>query len=133
MIFKPTELTRLNTFVSKAFERGKSVSVEPISGCKTISQNRYIWLVFTHVAQETGNTKDDIYQFCLQKFPTFKTIEVTETALIQLTLSGMSKEQTIFFIDQVVTYFWQEGFDIPSPDDLKCREIYEYYRERGMI
>jgi hypothetical protein len=76
MTFYPKEKDRAITYLNKLFERGKTVKIEPITQTATLSQNSYIWLVFTHVGQETGNTKEDIYQFCLKKFTIFKTIDI---------------------------------------------------------
>ena len=136
MIFHPTdlELQRANIYLKAIFEKGKKAKIEPIAGVKTISQNSYIWLVFTHIGAETGNTKEDIYQFCLKEFPVFKEIIICdELELIPVTLSGFSKEQTSHFIDQVVTYFRVEGYDIPDPEDIRCQQMYQYYRDRGLL
>ena len=134
MIFHPKELERATKFITNLFERGKSVKIEPVTRTKTLSQVAYSWLVFTHVAQETGNTKDDVYQFCLSKFPAHKTIDLNGViSIIPVTLSGMDKEQTSNFIDQFTTYFRSEGFDIPDPEDKKAVEMFQFYKERGLI
>lgn len=134
MIFKPSEKQRLILFVDKIFEKSKSVKVEAINKTATLSQNNYIWLVFTHVGFESGNTKDDIYQFCLEKFPTFKEITInSEVGLIKVTLSAMDKLQKSKFIDDAVIFFRSEGFEVPSCEDKKIDEMYSYYRNLGMI
>ena len=134
MIFKYNEIDRATTYLKKLFERKRSVKIELVTQSKTISQLGYCWLCFTHIGFETGNNKDDIYQFCLQKFPVHKSIEINgEITLIPVTLSGMDKEITSTFIDQFVTFFSQEGFDVPDPEDKKCLEMFQYYKERGML
>ena len=134
MTFFHYEMDRATTYLKKLFERGKSVRIEPIAQARSISQNAYSWLVFTHVAQETGNTKEDIYQFCLTKFPFHKTIEINGVIqIIPVTLSGMDKEQNSQFIEQFVTYFRSEGIEIPDPEDKKALDMMNYYREKGMI
>ena len=134
MIFKPSEIDRATTFISKLFERGKSVKIEAITQSKTLSQNSFAWLVFAHIGQETGNTKDDIYQYCLKKFPTFKAIEVNGIVeMIPITLSAMDKEQASFFIDQFTIFFRSEGIDIPDPEDQKTKEMFDYYRNKGIL
>ena len=134
MIFHSNEIDRLNIYVSKIFERKRSVKVEPVTVSKTLSQLGYCWLVFTHLGQETGNTKEDIYQFCLQKFPVHKTIEVNGVySLIPVTLSGMDKDQTSHFIDQFTTFFRGEGYDIPDPEDKKAITMFNYYKERVLL
>ena len=134
MIFNPSELVRANIYLTKLFERGKSVKIEPILKARTLSQTAYCWLVFTHVGFETGNDKNDIYQFCLTKFPQFKSIQINGShEVIPVTLSGMDKEQTSAFIDSFVVFFRQEGIEVPDPEDLKCRDMMDYYRTKGLI
>jgi hypothetical protein len=134
MIFNYYEIDRATIYLEKLFSRGKKVNIEPIAKVRTISQNNYCWLIFTHISQETGNTKEDIYQFCLQKFPLHKSIDINGVInIIPVTLSGMDKEQNSQFIDQIVIFFRQEGFAIPDPEDQKCLEMMNYYRERGLL
>ena len=134
MIFHCNEFDRLTIYVTKQFERKKSLKVEPVTQSKTISQNAYCWLVFTHIGQETGHTKDEIYDFCLAKFTVMRELELNgEITLIPVRLSGMTKEQTSVFIDQFTTYFRTEGYDVPSPEDKKTIDMLNYYKERGLI
>jgi hypothetical protein len=121
-------------YVKKQFERGKSLKVTHITESKTLSQNAYCWLVFTHIGQETGYTKDEVYEFCLRKFRSFKEIEIAgEIEMIPIRLSGMSKDQTSLFIDQLVTFFRCEGYDVPDPEDRKTIDMYNYYKQKGII
>lgn len=134
MVFHPKEIDRLNAYISKLFERGKSVKVEPITTSKTLSQVGYAWLCFTVIGEETGNTKDDIYQFCLKKFPVFKSIEIN--GLIQLvpkTMSGFDKEEMSHFTEEFTVYFRSEGISIPDPDDKLALDQFNFYKERGII
>lgn len=134
MIFHPSEIDRLTIYVTKQFERKKSLKVEPVTQSKTISQNAYCWLVFTYIGQETGYTKDEVYEFCLAKFPHHKEIEIGgEIKLIPIRLSGMDKEQTSSFIDEFTTFFRTEGYLVPDPEDKKTLEMINYYKERGIL
>jgi hypothetical protein len=134
MIFKPFEIDRATTYLTKIFERNRNAKIEPVKHSKTISQVRYLWLIFTHIGFETGNLKEDIYQYCLQKFPFHKEIEINgEEDIIPVTLSGFSKEQSVQFIDQVTTFFRQEGYEVPDPEDLRCKEMFEFYHDKGLL
>ena len=134
MIFSPTDRNRAILFLTNLFDKGRKVKIEPVTQSRTLSQNAYCWLVFTHVGFETGNIKEDIYQYCLDMFPVHKEINLNgEIALIKVTLSGMSKEQTSVFIDQFVIHFRQEGFDVPDPEEKRAIEMYQFYKEKGMI
>jgi hypothetical protein len=90
--------------------------------------------VFTHVGFETGNTKDDVYKFCLAKFPKFKEVTINGVIeLVQITLSDMDKDQNRQFIDEFTVYFRSEGFDVPSPEDKRAVDMYNFYKEQGLI
>jgi hypothetical protein len=134
MIFKPSERDRAIQFLDKLFERKKWVKIEHITESKTLSQNSYLWLVFTHVAFETGASKDDMYYYWLSKYPKYKEITFQGViTLVQISLSSFTKEQTSVFIDEVVTDARIEGFDVPDPEDKKTIEMYNYYKQKGLI
>jgi hypothetical protein len=135
MIFYPiTDQQRASLYLSNLFNKGKKVKIEPVTQSRTLSQNAYAWLVFTHIGFETGNFKEDIYQFCLDKFPLHKEININgEITLVRLTLSGMNKEQNSQFIDQFVTFFRTEGFDVPDSEEKKALEMYQWYKEKGLL
>jgi hypothetical protein len=134
MTFHSNEIDRAIVYIKKLFERGKSIKIEQITQSRSISQNSYCWLVFTHVGQETGYTKDEVYQFCLKKFQFNKVIDINGiTEMIPITLSGMTKEQNSQFIDQVVTFFRSEGYEVPDPEDKKTMDMLDYYKNRGIL
>lgn len=134
MIFKPHEEKRAHLFLIKIFEKKRSVKIDHITESKTLSQNAYCWLVFTHIGQETGNTKDDIYRYYLDKFPYFKEIDINgEISQIQISLSKFNKDQCSSFIDNFVIDARQEGFDVPDPETKKAVEMYNYYKQKGLI
>ena len=134
MIYRPTQLEQALIFLKKQFEKKKWVKIEAITEKKTLSQNNYIWLVFTVIAQDTGNQPKDIYQYYLEKFPTYREIDINgEKHNIVISLSGFTKEQTSVFIDCIVTDARQEGIEIPDPEDFKTKQMYEYYKERGLL
>lgn len=134
MIYKPSQREQAITFIDKMFERKKWVKIEHIPEKKTINQVAYIWLIFTIIAEDTGNTKDDIYEYYLQKFPTFKEIEIHgETKRVRITLSQFTIEQATVFIDRVVIDGQQEGFVLPDPKDKEALDQYNYYRQKGLL
>jgi hypothetical protein len=134
MIFHSNEIERLTIYVTNQFGRGKSLKVEPVTVTKTLSQLAYSWLVFTIISQETGYTKDEVYQFCLKKFPVHKEVTIGDTlTLIEISLSKMSKEQCSSFIDQFTTFFRTEGYSVPDPEDKRLRDLYNEYKERGLL
>jgi hypothetical protein len=53
--------------------------------------------------------------------------------MIPITLSVMDKEQKSYFIDQIVIFFKSEGIDVPYPDTKKALEMFQYYKEKGIL
>jgi hypothetical protein len=45
----------------------------------------------------------------------------------------MSKEQTTQFIDEVITHAKGEGYDIPDPETKRAQEMFNYYKEKGIL
>jgi hypothetical protein len=134
MIFKPSERERAIIFMDKQFEAKKPVKIERVTETKSLSQNSYLWLVFTHIGFEMGSSKDEVYEIYLQLFPKFKEVEMfNKIHTIAKTLSGFNKEQTTKFIDEVTTHARMEGYDIPDPEDKKALDLYNFYKERGII
>lgn len=134
MIFNSTERDRAILFIDSLFSKKKTIKIDYVKQAKTLSQNAYIWLVFTHIGYETGASKDDMYSYYLSKFPKYKEIEhLGETCLINITLSSFTKEQTTQFIDEICTDARIEGFDIPDPEDRKALEMLNYYRQKGLL
>lgn len=135
MIFDKSQRNKAINFIDKHLYNNNKIEIKAFNKTKSLSQNAYLWLIFTHVAYETGNNKNDIYFYYLNKFPVFKKIynPSKEEDLVPISLSYFNKEQTSFFIDNVVVDARQEGFDIPDPEDIKCSQMYDYYREKGIL
>ena len=134
MIFHSKELERAIIYLTKQFDRGRSVKVEPLTESKTLSQNAYLWLVLSYASNESGNNKDDLYQYYLKKFPVTKEIDFNGTIdIIPISLSRFTKEQASWFIDQVTIDLRSEGFEVPDPEDKKTLEVYNYYKNKGLL
>ena len=135
MLFKPSQKNKAIEFLDRHFNNKRSVYINPVKQLKSISQNAYLWLIFTHIGYQTGIDKNHIYYYYLNKFPTFQEIQTihNQIDLVQISLSHFTKEQTIVFINNIVVDGRQEGFDIPDPEDLKCRQMYEFYRGEGLL
>ena len=110
------------------------MKIEPIPERKTLNQNNYIWLVFTIIAFDTGNQAKDIYEYYLERFPTYKEIQLFgNSESVRLTLSQFTKEQASVFIDRIVTDARQEGFVIPDLGEKEAIEAYNFYKQKGLI
>jgi hypothetical protein len=134
MIFKPSDRDRAILFMDNLFEKKKFIKIDYVSEAKSLNQNSYLWLVFTHVAVETGSDKNDMYYYWLDKFPKYKEVKhLGESKMVRISLSEFNKDQTKMFIDEVTRDARMEGFDVPDPEDLKAIEMMNYYRQKGYL
>jgi hypothetical protein len=83
----PAQLERIKTYLSNLAD-GKTIEIswQPPKSTRSLKQNAYYWLVLSIIAQETGNTTDDLHVvykdlFLTPKFITLgnKEIEVRKT------------------------------------------------------
>lgn len=101
---------------------------------KTLSQNAYIFLICTHIGQEVGCNKMDMYFHYLKKFPTYKEITINgEIELVPISLSSFSKEQASEFIDSIVTDAVMEGYEVPEIGSQEAVNMYNYYKDKNLI
>lgn len=135
MIFSPTNKQKAIDFLLSEFENNRYVKIERVTESKTLSQNAYLWLVFTHVGFQIGYTKDEMYCEYLRIFPKYKEVtnKKNEIKIIPISLSIFSKEQTKMFIEEVTRHARMEGFDVPDPADKRAVELYNYYKKEGYI
>lgn len=134
MIFKPSQEKEAIEYVKEQFSKKRWLKIDHIPEKKTINQNNYIWLVFTVIADHTGNYSKDIYEYYLDKFPNYKTIYKGQAEInIRISMSRFNVDQMSRFIDKVVIDARQEGFEIPDPEDKKALDMYNYYRKKGLI
>lgn len=123
-----------NEFKGVDLEKGYFVTLKRRSVAKTMSQNRYIWLVFTYIGQEIGYHSKEVYGIYLAKFPTYKTVYINgEERYSQITMSQFSKEQMTVFIDNVIIDASEYVPNIPDPNSLEALNMYNHYREKGLI
>lgn len=125
-------------FVQKVLEKDIKVAhraeFTKIQRPRTISQNSYLWLLLTHVEQETGNDKSDLYYFMLHKYPIFKEITYDEIIrLVQITSSVFDVKQMIQFISNIKRFFRQEGFEMPDANTKRMWDMYNYYQDKGIL
>ena len=135
MIFKPSEIDRATTFISKLFERGKSVKIEALKEMKTLSQISYIHVVFADIADQCQGNMKDVKDHYKKQFPKYKEITFNgEIELVEISsLADFTKEQMSEFINEVSAEGANDGFRIPDPDEVKDKRMFEYYREKGII
>ncbi len=101
---------------------------------RSLESNSYLWLLHTIEQEETGTDKDDIYLWCLNKFPTFKEIEVhDEVRLIQISSSAFDSKQMSTHIDNVRREMSMNGIPSPDANSEKAIDAFNYYRDNGKL
>lgn len=104
------------------------IKIEPYSEKRSVNQNRLMWLWFACIANETGNSKDDIYLVYTHKF--LQKEVIFQNVAIKTTERTSSLDTFRFtkFLDQVQADSASElGIQLPNPDDLHFAEFEAYY------
>jgi len=94
---------------------------------RTLSQNRLLWLWLTclEVDGETGYTKEELYQYFLNVFPTRRFVMDKE---IIITSSVMDTKEKATFLDAIQRFAGTElGVVLPDPEDKRFEEIENQY------
>lgn len=120
--------------LSKNIKTAHRAEFTRIQRPRTISQNSYLWLLLTHVEQETGNDKSDLYCWMLSRYPTCKEITYKEKIyLVEITSSNFNVKQMIRFISNVKRFFRQEGFEMPDANTENMWRMYNYYQNKRVL
>lgn len=75
---------------------------------RSLQANKYMWVIFTQIGEETGHTRDEIHDLMCQKFLTYQLDTVDrqtgEVSSVQVTkgTSRLTSAEHAYFVDQVV-------------------------------
>ena len=79
-----------------------AVTVAPHKSSRSLEQNAYMWLLLTVIGDFTGYTKDDLYDYYIEKFAPIKVVDAFgETKPTRITSSRMDVEQMTTFLRQI--------------------------------
>jgi len=92
---------------------------------RTISQNKYYWLILKIIGYDTGNSKDELHEV-------FKAKYIDKIELLGESINGSSKElntkQFTNYIESIRIFARTDlNIDTPNADDKRLAETYEYY------
>lgn len=103
------------------------VSIQRDVQKRTVNQNALMWMWFTCLEKETGQSKDDFHEYYCRKF--LKKLSPIDG---QMVVGGTSKLDTVAFTDflnKVQSDASIEfGVTLPTPDDLYWEEFENYYK-----
>ncbi len=88
---------------------------------RSLQANKYMWVLFTMIGEETGHTRDEIHDLMCQRFLSYQldtvdrqTGEITSTQVTRGTSRLTSKEHAAF-LDQVIQWMGEFlGMTVPS-------------------
>ncbi len=104
-------------------EKEWDITIEPHRQRRTLSQNALMWKwvedVVKYVHEATGQDKEDIHEFCKQKFLDPKVIEINGEIVKRWSTKGLSKAEMSAYLDKIYAWATSEmGLLLPVPEDL---------------
>ncbi|HDY88080.1 MAG TPA: hypothetical protein ENH82_08215 [bacterium] len=101
---------------------------------RSLNANAYFWLILTIGMAETGNDKDDLYYYFMNKYPTTKEVEISdEIHLVSITSSAFNTAQMATLTDHIRREFSMMGISTPDADSDKLMDVYNYYHDRNLV
>jgi hypothetical protein len=130
-------------YLNLLFENNKTVRVEEFKEKRTLSQNSGYWVWMTYLWQLTGYDKNVWHIFFLNLYPIYK--EITIMNRIELVTIGTSEadiQQMSQHMNSIKLHCedpekeLKKAYPFIEMPDLKAKktlEMYNYYREKGLI
>jgi hypothetical protein len=112
--------TRVKSYIDRLdVKRAYKVKIEVVRRGRSLNQNNYMWLVFTMLADEFGESKEVIHDFFCDKF---LQVEDELSGVKFFRTRGTSELKTVehskFMQDIVVFCASEWGIIIPDPDEV---------------
>lgn len=106
-----------------------TLSAKRVTQKRSINQNNLMWMWIACVSMETGQDKNDIYDYYRQKFLS-RTIEINgKTAVVTAGTSALDTVAMTHFLNQMQADVSVEfGIKLPTPEDLCWEEFQNYYK-----
>jgi len=139
VIHNEKEINKFIKFIlSKEIKVAYRAEFTKIQRKRSLDSNAWMWVIFTHVEQETGNEKYDLYLWMLDRYPTFREVTYRKgdkiiTKMVAISSSFFNQQEMCKFISNSSRFFRTEGFEIPKPNSKKALEMFEYYQNRGVL
>lgn len=97
---------------------------------RTVNQNHLMWLWFTCLSNETGNTKEDFHAHYCEMFLRVPD-KIKADKLVTIGTSKLDTVQFIDFLNKVQADAASEfGIKLPTPQDLYWAEFENEYKNR---
>lgn len=115
--------TRLNNYTAK----GKKIEVKLMRKSKSLRQNRYLHLILSWFAIETGYTLEETKQDVFKRFVCKDVFIVNKKGIYTCrSVADLSKQETTFCVEKFRNWSSAEmGIYLPSPDEQDLLEMLE--------
>lgn len=99
---------------------------------RSIPQNRLYWLYVTCIADETGNSKEDIHNHLKQTFLKVEDVIIGNASIAKtISTTKLNTSMMANYINQIVVWASSEcGIILPDPADYVWEQFYEKYKDR---
>ena len=99
---------------------------------RSVNQNRLMWMWYTLLEDELGQSKKEIHEYCLSQFSSFgKILQIGDTNFNYVEVrrsSDMNTEEMTRFLEKIKTWADMEfGIHLPLPEDLGFEDFAEKY------
>ena len=100
-------------------EYGWAVQIKKHVKSRTVAQNNLMWMWLNIIAQETGNSEDDLHEIFKLKFLGSETVEVFGYKLERTkSTKVLSTAEMSNYLDKIDALMLSIGITLPKPDDL---------------
>ncbi len=110
-----TEIEEQNFFEKND---GKTATITIEKKRRSLPQNRYLWVIYTLIAEHTGHTAEEIHEVEKQRHIIPKFIKIkTKEYEIRPSTTQLSKESMALYIEKVIVDASQLGIIIPTMEE----------------
>jgi hypothetical protein len=123
------DLGRLDALVSTLSNGEYVLTITKRRERRTLSQNALLWMWLRCIAEDTGNTTDDLYDVFCSKFLR-KRVEVNgDVVECCKTSSQLNTGEMTVFLDNIQVYAASElGITLPNPEDRNFEVFFQQYK-----
>ena len=109
-----------------------TIQIVGTSRCRTLAQNRLMWMWFACIECETGQTANDIHDYYCEKYLRHEVTNPATGEIMSVTghTSCLSVEQFTRFLNEVQADAATElGITLPNPEDEAWQEFENEYKK----
>ena len=103
----------------QGLEHGWAVQIKKHVKSRTVAQNSLMWMWLNIIAQETGNSEDDLHEIFKLKFLGSETVEAFGYKIERTkSTTKLTTAEFTSYLDKIDALMFSIGITLPKPDDL---------------